>query len=279
VEEVEKRGMPTEIALLPFIESAFNPHAYSRAKASGLWQFIPSTGKSYRLEQNWWVDERRDVIASTNAALDYLQTIYEMHGDWQLALASYNWGENAVAKAVARNHAKGMPTDYLNLSMPGETRYYVPKLQALKNVFSNPNVLANLNIRGVPNRPYFATVTKTANIDVKLAAQLAEMPVQEFVALNPAHNRPVIKSETPMVIPAHKVDTFISNLEAHEGSEKPLSSWQAYTLREGDRLEEVAPRFGMTLANLRSVNGINGRIKLAPGLTLLVATQHLRITS
>jgi len=274
VEELEKRGMPMELALLPMVESAYNPTAYSRSHASGLWQFVPATGKQYKLEQNWWVDERRDIVASTAAALDYLQYIYDLHGDWHLALASYNWGEGAVGKAINRNKANGLPTDYLSLTMPEETRHYVPKLQALKNVFSNPNILAKLNVRGVPNRPYFATVTKTGNIDVKLAAQLAEMPVQEFVALNPAHNRPVIKSETPMVIPAHKVDTFISNLEAHEGSEKPLSSWQAYTLREGDRLEEVAPRFGMTVANLRSVNGINGRIKLAPGLTLLVATQE-----
>ena len=274
VEEIEKRGMPMELALLPMVESAYNPTAYSRSHASGLWQFVPSTGKQYKLEQNWWVDARRDIVASTAAALDYLQYIYDLHGDWHLALASYNWGEGAVGRAINKNKANGLSTDYLSLTMPEETRNYVPKLQALKNVFSNPNVLANLNIRGVPNRPYFATVTKTANIDVKLAAKLAEMPVQEFVALNPAHNRPVIKSETPMVIPADKVDTFISNLEAHEESEKPLSSWQAYTVKTGDKLEQIAPRFGMTVANLKAVNGINGKNKVGPGLTLLVAGQE-----
>jgi membrane-bound lytic murein transglycosylase D len=274
VEEIEKRGMPMELALLPMVESAYNPTAYSRSHASGLWQFVPATGKQYKLEQNWWVDERRDIVASTAAALEYLQYIYDLHGDWHLALASYNWGEGAVGRAINKNKANGLPTDYLSLTMPEETRHYVPKLQALKNVFSNPNILATLNIRGVPNRPYFATVTKTANIDVTLAARLAEMPVKEFVALNPAHNRPVIKSETPMVIPAHKVDTFISNLEAHEESEKPLSSWQAYTLRPGEKLEEVAPRFGMTVANLKAVNGISGRIRMSPGLTLLVAGQE-----
>jgi len=210
--------MPMELALLPMVESAYNPTAYSRSRASGLWQFIPATGKQYKLEQNWWLDARRDIIASTAAALDYLQYIYELHGDWHLALASYNWGEGAVGRAINKNKALGLPTDYLSLSMPDETRQYVPKLQALKNIFSNPKVLTNLNLRGVPNRPYFATVTKTANIDVKLAAKLAEMPVQEFVALNPAHNRPVIKSETPLVIPADKVDRFINNLEAHEES-------------------------------------------------------------
>ncbi|MBL8396476.1 MAG: LysM peptidoglycan-binding domain-containing protein [Candidatus Accumulibacter sp.] len=270
VEEIEKRGMPMELALLPMVESAYNPVAYSRSHASGLWQFVPATGKQYKLEQNWWVDERRDIVASTAAALDYLQYIYELHGDWHLALASYNWGEGAVGRAINKNRANGLPTDYLSLTMPEETRNYVPKLQALKNVFSNPNVLANLNIRGVPNRPYFTTVTKSADIDVKLAAKLAEMPVQEFVALNPAHNRPIIKSDKPMVIPAHKVETFVSNLEAHEESDKPLSSWQSYTLRPGEKLEEVAPRFGLTVANLKAVNGINGKIRVAPELTLLV---------
>lgn len=274
VGELEKRGMPMELALLPMVESAYNPTAYSRSHASGLWQFVPATGKQYKLEQNWWVDERRDIVASTAAALDYLQYIYDLHGDWHLALASYNWGEGAVGRAINKNRANGLPTDYLSLTMPEETRHYVPKLQALKNIFSNPRILANLNIRGVPNRPYFTTVTKTADIDVELAAKLAEMPVQEFVALNPAHNRPVIKSETPMVIPTDKVATFNSNLGAHEESEKPLCSWQAYTLRPGDKLEQVAPRFGMTVANLRAVNGISGKIKIAPGLTLLVAGQE-----
>ncbi|MCM8611967.1 LysM peptidoglycan-binding domain-containing protein [Accumulibacter sp.] len=270
VEEIEKRGMPMELALLPMVESAYNPTAYSRSHASGLWQFVPATGRQYKLEQSWWLDERRDIVASTAAALEYLQYIYDLHGDWHLALASYNWGEGAVGKAINRNRANGLPTDYLSLTMPEETRHYVPKLQALKNIFSNPNVLASLNIRGVPNRPYFATVTKSADIDVELAARLAEMPVREFVALNPAHNRPVIKSDKPLVIPAHKLDTFVSNLEAHEESEKPLSSWQAYTLRAGEKLEQVAPRFGLTVANLKAVNGISGSIRVTAGQTLLV---------
>ncbi len=271
VEELEKRGMPMELALLPMVESAYNPMAYSRAKASGLWQFIPSTGKRYKLDQNWWKDDRRDILASTTAALDYLQSIYDMHGDWHLALASYNWGEGAVGRAVNKNVVLGLPTDYLSLNMPGETRNYVPKLQALKNIFSNPALLIELKIPRIPNSPYFGTVTKTANIDVKVAARLADIPVREFVALNPAHNRPVIKSESPMVIPAHKLETFITNLEAHEESNKPLSSWQSYTVRPGDKLEKIAPRFGMTVANLREANGITGRIKVSPGHTLLVA--------
>lgn len=271
VEELEKRGMPTELALLPMVESAYNPMALSRSKASGLWQFIPSTGKRYNLDQNWWKDERRDIVASTTAALDYLQSIYEMHGDWHLALASYNWGEGAVGRAINKNRAQDLPTDYLSLNMPSETKNYVPKLQALKNIFSSPTLIAELGLPTVPNRPYFSTITQTASIDVNVAARLAEMPVQEFVALNPAHNRPVIAPETPLIIPADKLDTFRSNLEAHEDSNKPLSVWQTYTLRVGDKLDRIARRFGMTLASLKSINDIKGRTRVKPGTTLLVS--------
>lgn len=270
VNELEKRGMPMELALLPMVESAYNPMAYSRAKASGLWQFIPSTGKRYNLDQDWWQDERRDIVASTAAALDYLQSIYDMHGDWHLALASYNWGEGAVGRAISKNVAQGLPTDYQSLNMPGETKNYVPKLQALKNIFSNRAMVAELGLPTIPNQPYFSTVTKTANIDVTVAAKLAEMPVHEFVALNPSHNRPVIKSETPLVIPADKVETFISNVEAHESSNKPLSMWQTYVMRIGDRLDKIAAKFGISLAKLKEVNGIFGKAKAKPGLPLLV---------
>ena len=274
VEEIDKRGMPMELALLPMVESAYNPMALSRSKASGLWQFIPTTGKHFNLDQDWWKDERRDIVASTAAALDYLQSIYEMHGDWQLALASYNWGEGAVGRAIGKNKAQGLPTDYQSLTMPSETRNYVPKLQALKNIFSSPAIMAQLDLPTIPNQPYFATVTNAANIDVKVAAELADMPVQDFVALNPSHNRPVIKSDTPLVIPADKLDTFMSNLEAHEQSNKPLSLWQAYTMQRGDRLDKIAARFGMTTMNLKAINGIRGRAKVSPGFTLLVTRQY-----
>lgn len=267
VEELEKRGMPTELALLPMVESAFNPMAFSRAQAAGLWQFIPSTGKTYRLEQNWWQDQRRDIVASTNAALDYLQTIYEMHGDWHLALASYNWGEGAVKRAIQKNEAKGLPTDYSSLAMPNETRNYVPKLQALKNIFGSPRLMAELKIPALDNRPYFATVESSRPIDVKTAAKLAAMPVDEFVALNPSHNRPVIKADSSLVIPADKLETFQANLENHD---EPLASWQAYTLKPGERLDKVAPRFGISLADLKRINGLNGRLKISAGSTLLV---------
>ena len=267
VDELEARGMPTELALLPMVESSFNPNAYSRAHASGLWQFIPATGKRFNLEQNWWRDERRDIVASTNAALDYLQTIYDMHGDWHLALASYNWGEGAVKKAIVKNESRGLPTDYPSLNMPNETRHYVPKLQALKNIFGNPALIARLGLPFIPNEPYFATLETPRPIDVKTAAQLANMSVEEFQRLNPSHNRPIIKPDTPVVIPADKVDIFRSNL--HD-SKVPLTQWQAYTVTSAERLEQIAARFNTTTSELARVNGLSEKVRLGAGSTLLV---------
>ena len=268
VEELEKRSMPTELALLPMVESAFNPMAYSRSHASGLWQFIPSTGKNYKLQQNSWYDGRRDIVASTSAALDYLQFLYEMHGDWHLALASYNWGENAVARAIEKNRAKGLPTDYLSLTMPTETRYYVPKLQALKNIIANPHSFG-VDLEPVPNTPYFVTVEKTRDIDVRLAAKLADMPLDEFLALNPGHNRPVIvaNGSPALVLPADRAEIFLANLEGHN---QPLVSWNMYTLRPGDKLDRIAAKNGISLARLKEVNGIGRRTKVAPGYQLML---------
>jgi membrane-bound lytic murein transglycosylase D len=241
--------------------------AYSHAHASGLWQFIPATGKRFNLEQNWWQDQRRDIVASTGAALDYLQTIYDMHGDWHLALASYNWGEGAVKRAVEKNEARGLSTDYASLNMPGETRHYVPKLQALKNIFSNPALMASLGLPEVMNRPYFATVQAPRPMDIKAAARLAGMPVDQFVALNPAHNRPVMKAETLVVIPADKLATFQDNLGRHDA---PLTEWEVYTARSGERIDQVAQRFGIALPDLLRANGLQGKVKLGAGSTLLV---------
>jgi membrane-bound lytic murein transglycosylase D len=267
VQELEARGMPTEIALLPMVESSFNPMAYSRSHASGLWQFIPATGKRFNLEQNWWQDQRRDIVASTSAALEYLQTIYEMHGDWHLALASYNWGEGAVKRAIEKNSARGLATDYSSLTMPSETRHYVPKLQALKNIFGNAALMAQLGLPEIINRPYFATVETSRPMDVKTAARLANMPVDEFVALNPSHNRPVMKADTPVVLPAGKVATFQNNLDNHAA---PLTEWEAYTLKPGEKLDQLAPRFGIPLADLLRANGLQAKVRLGSGATLLV---------
>ena len=269
--ELERRGMPTELALLPMVESAFNPLAYSRARALGMWQFIPSTGKNYKLDQNWWVDERRDIIASTSAALDYLQTIYEMHGDWHLALASYNWGEHAVARAVTRNQARGLPTDYSSLTMPGETRYYVPKLQALKNIIARPD-LYGITLTAIPNRPYFDTVNIPGDMDLTLAARLAEVPLEEFIALNPSFQRPLIRGDqaNQLILPFDKIATFRNNLERYEATDKPLANWRTHKLRPGERLEGVAKTHGISLALLKQLNGITPRSKIQPGLNLLV---------
>jgi len=271
VEEIEKRGMPTELALLPMVESAFNPMAYSRAHASGLWQFIPGTGKRFELEQNWWYDARRDIVESTNAALDYLAKLYEMHGDWQLALASYNWGENAVARAIAKNQAAGLPTDYASLSMPAETRHYIPKLQALKNIIANPEPFG-IVLGPIPNQPYFTTITKLRDIDVQLAARLAEMPVAEFIALNPGFSRPIIRAEmTPrIVLPADKVDVFHENLTAL--GEKSLVSWKSYHPKQGETFESIAKKHGIMVGQLKEVNGIAVRSRQVPRL-LVVPTK------
>lgn len=272
VSELEDRGMPTELALLPIVESAYNPLAASPAKALGMWQFIPSTGKNYRLEQNWWMDQRRDIVASTKAALDYLQYIYEMHGDWHLALASYNWGEGAVARAIAKNQAKGLPTDYQSLSMPEETRYYVPKLQAIKNIIAQPE-LYGLKLDPIPNRPYFGTVDIPGDMDIALAAKLAETPLDEFIALNPAYQRPVMpgsNGKLPIIVPADKVQVFLDNLGTHEAQDKPLTAWNTYTLKKGDKLDAVAKRYDISTAYLKQLNGIGTRTKVGPGMRLLV---------
>ena len=271
VAELERRGLPTELALLPMVESAYNPNALSSARAMGIWQFIPSTGKTYNLDQNWWMDERRDIIASTDAALTYLQKIYEMHGDWHLGLASYNWGEGSVARAIAKNQSKGLPTDYASLTMPAETRYYVPKLQALKNIIAQPE-LFGFHLPPIPNQPYFETVMKPERIDVAVAARLAEIPVEEFVSLNPAYHRPVMNGNqaSPLVLPAGKANVFLTNLQRYEAEDRPLSNWQTYQLKRGEKLSKVAARYQLSEARLRQINGITPRMKIGSGFNLLV---------
>ncbi len=266
--EVERRGMPSEIALLPMIESAFNPGAYSTSRASGIWQFIPSTGKNFGMQQNWWYDGRRDVISATNGALDYLQKLHDLFGDWELALAAYNWGEGAVQRAQARNRKRGLPVNYTSLKMPNETRNYVPKLLAVKNIVANPASFG-LVLEDIPDKPYFAAVSTTKHIDVKLAAQLADISMEEFAALNPAHNRPVILQDNSdlILLPVSAVETFRANLENYD---KPLVSWQAYQPKKGERLDHLAPRFGLSVETLKSVNGLSGRAKISTGQTLLV---------
>jgi membrane-bound lytic murein transglycosylase D len=268
VEEVERRRMPAEIALLPIIESAFNPRAYSTSHASGIWQFIPSTGKNYGLKQNWWHDDRRDIVAATSAALDYLQNLYNMFGDWELVLASYNWGEGAVGRSLIKNRNNGLPADFRNISLPPETQNYVPKLIAIKNIISNPAAFG-VELESVPNQPYFETVATTRHIDVKLAAKLADISVDEFNALNPAHNRPVINvnGSRTLLFPVDKAETFTANLKNHD---KPLVSWQAYQAKKGETAEKISARYGISVRQLKEVNDIHGLSRIMPGQTLLV---------
>jgi membrane-bound lytic murein transglycosylase D len=260
--------MPTELALLPFVESAFNPQAVSSAKAAGMWQFIPSTGKTYNLKQNVFQDERRDVLASTDAALDYLSKLHDQFGDWQLALAAYNWGEGSVARANARNQAAGLSTDYVNLNMPAETRMYVPKLQAVKNIIANPERYG-VTLPDIPNHPYFVTVTTSRDIDVALAARLANLPMDEFKALNPSFNRPVIlgASNPQILLPYDNAETFQYNLNTYRGG---LSSWTAVTVGNRERVEALAARLKLDPETIREINRIPKGMRLKAGSTVVV---------
>lgn len=269
VEEVEKRGMPTEIALLPMIESAYNPNAYSRSSASGIWQFIPSTGKNFGLKQNWWVDNRRNVTAATDAALTYLQKLHGMFGAWDLALAAYNAGEGTVGRAIERNRRLGLPTNYESLNLPPETRNYVPKLQAIKNLMTNPNNYG-LEIQSIANSAYFTSVKAPTQIDAHLAAKLAEISYDEFIALNPSYNRPVITKSSDsheLLLPISAVQTYKNNLSAYD---RPLVSWQTYQTKRGERMDNIAKKFGIQVAQLRNVNDLPAQKKIRKSSTILV---------
>ncbi len=268
VEELEKRGMPTELALLPFIESAYNPQAMSVARASGMWQFIPSTGRDFELKQNIFRDDRRDVLASTRAALDYLQKLYAMFGDWQLALAAYNWGEGSVQRAVDKNLRAGLPTNYESLRMPAETRLYLPKLQAVKNIVARPGDF-NLRLPDLLNHPYFLSVPIERDMDVAVAVKLAGMPLEEFQTLNPQMNRPVILAAgTPQVLlPYDNANKFVRELPKHRG---PLASWTAWVAPRTMKTAEAARTVGMSEESLREVNHIPVRMLIKAGSTLVV---------
>ncbi|WP_425260124.1 transglycosylase SLT domain-containing protein [Rubrivivax sp. RP6-9] len=268
VEEVERRGMPVELALLPFIESAFNPQAMSHARAAGMWQFMPMTGKDFELKQNLFRDDRRDVLASTRAALDYLQQLHQMFGDWHLALAAYNWGQGNVLRAIKRNERAGLPTDYERLRMPDETRNYVPKLQAVKNIVLRPDAFA-LALPALENHPFFLSVPIERDIDVALAARLAGLSLEEFQQLNPQMNKPVILAAgTPQVLlPYDNANIFLRQLQRHEG---PLASWTAWVAPATLKPADAARRVGMTESELREVNRIPARMLVKAGSTLLV---------
>jgi membrane-bound lytic murein transglycosylase D len=268
VDEIEKRGLPMELALLPMVESAYNPVALSPAQAAGLWQFIPATGLRYGLAQNVWLDERRDIRASTAAALDYLQTIYEMHGDWHLALASYNWGEGAVARAIERNRAAGLPTDYLNLTLPAETRQYVPKLQAIKNIIANSS-LFGLSLPTIPNEPYFVAFAPPRNMDLSAAARLADVPIEELRALNPGIKRPLIRADhSELVLPIKQLEIYLTNLS--RAPEPAGASWTSHVLKPGERLRDIARRARVSLSALLEANGLTKNAQPKSGTEIVI---------
>ena len=269
IEEVEKRGMPTELALLPFVESAFVTNSTSRAKASGMWQFMPATGRDFDLKQNIFRDDRRDVLASTRAALDYLGRLNKMFGgDWQLALAAYNWGQGNVQKAIARNQKAGLPTDYDSIKMPDETRYYLPKLQAVKNIVMAPDSFG-LSLPPVSNHPYFLSVKIDRDMDVDVAARLAGMSVDAFKQFNPQMNKPVILAAhtAQVLLPYDNAEAFATALAAHRG---PLASWTAWVVPRTMKPAEAARQVGMGEDLLREVNAIPPKMRVLRGSTLLV---------
>lgn len=273
VEEVQSRGMPTEIALLPMIESAYNPNAYSSAKASGIWQFIPSTGKNFGLKQNWWVDNRRNVTFATDAALSYLQKLHVMFGTWDLALAAYNAGEGTVKRAIEKNRRLGKPTNYASLDLPQETKNYVPKLQAIKNIMTNP---ANygLSIKPIENKAYFTSVTAPNQIDAKLVAELAEISYDEFIALNPGYNRPVIASKEDtqeLLLPVDAVEKFHQNLATYD---KPLVNWKPYKTKPGELLSTIATQHDIPLEKLRKINQLPAQKKFTKSTMILVPNKN-----
>lgn len=277
VEEVERRGLPAELALLPFIESAFNPQALSVAKASGIWQFMPATGKDFDLTQNLFRDDRRHVLASTDAALNYLQMLHGMFGDWHLALAAYNWGQGNVQRALDRQVRAGTSRPgYEQLSMPAETRNYVPKLQAVKNILRDPAAFG-LRLPPLENHPYFAAVAIDRDIDVDLVARLAGLSTEDFHALNPQLNKPVILAAgTPeILLPYDNARQFEAALAAHPG---PRASWTAWIAPRTLHPRDAAKQAGVSEARLREINRIPKGMLIRVGSTLLVPRPQGRLS-
>lgn len=275
VEEVQRRDMPMELALLPFIESAFNPQALSVARAAGIWQFMPATGRDFELRQNLFRDDRRDVLASTRAALDYLQSLYRMFEDWHLALAAYNWGQGNVLRAQERARRAGGSTDYESLRMPDETRQYVPKLQAVKNIISRPAAFA-LQLPKLENHPFFLSVPIERDIDVDLAASLAGLPLEEFHMLNPQLNKPVILAAgTPqLLLPYDAANRFVREVARYRGA---MATWTAWVAPRTLKPAEAARLTGMTEAALKEVNRIPAGMLLKAGSTIVVARQASKL--
>jgi membrane-bound lytic murein transglycosylase D len=272
VESLEERGMPTELALLPVVESAYQPFAYSHGRAAGLWQFIPGTGTRFGLRQNWWYDGRRDVAMATKAALDYLQELNQMfEGDWLLALAAYNSGEGTVRRAIARNKAKGLPTDFWSLELPKETRGYVPKLLAISNIVANPPANGVL-LPSIPDEAFLSRVEVGTQIDLALAAELAGLSVEEMYRYNPGFNRWATDPDGPhhLMLPIEKVAAFEERLKEYPETDR--ITWKRHDVARGDTLNSIARAYGTTVDVLKSANKIKGNsLRTGQGLLIPVA--------
>lgn len=276
VEAVEERNLPMELVLLPVVESAFQPFAYSHGRAAGLWQFIPGTGKRFDLKQNWWYDGRRDVAASTRAALDYLEYLRDhFDGEWLLAIAAYNSGEGTVRRAVARNKAQGKPTDFWSLDLPRETRGYVPKLLAISRLVLDPDA-NGVSLEAVANEPFLTTVELDSQIDLALAAELAEISLEEIYLYNPGFNRWATDPDGPhnLLLPIERVAGFQERLAEHPPERRVR--WERHRVKNGESLLQIAQNYRTTVELLRSVNKLRGNtIRAGDTLTIPVARQSL----
>ncbi|KPQ01465.1 LysM peptidoglycan-binding domain-containing protein [Marinobacter sp. HL-58] len=260
VTEAEKRGLPTELALLPVVESAFDPFAYSHGRAAGLWQFIPTTGKYFGLTQSWWHDDRRDVIAATDAALTYLDRLANrFNGDYMLALAAYNSGGGTVSSAMRRNRNKNAATDYWSLDLPRETRHYVPKLIALAKIFNEPEKYG-IELPALKDEPYFEIVETGSQIDLAQAAELAGVDINEIYLLNPSFNRWATAPDGPhrLLIPREKAETFTAALDKIDPDERV--SWRNYKVKSGDTLSTIAKRHSTKSSVIQQVNNLDSHI-------------------
>jgi membrane-bound lytic murein transglycosylase D len=269
VTEAESRGMPLEFALLPVVESAYEPFAYSSGRAAGLWQFIPGTGVRFGLKQDWWYDGRRDVIESTRAALDYLQALHDQfNGDWLLAIAAYNVGENNVQRELDYNVANGKKADFWHLRLPAETRAYVPKLLAMKRLMAEPERYG-LEFAVIPNEPYFAVIDTDSQIDLKVAAQLAGTSYDELIALNPGFNRWATDPDGPnrMLVPIDNADAFEAALKSLSANDRVPYTSHEVTRKE--TLAAIAKQYGVSAAMISHVNGLKGNA-VTPGETLKI---------
>ena len=271
VEELEKRNMPLDLALLPIVESAYNPFAYSRSRASGIWQFIPGTGRLYGLKQNWWYDGRRDIIAATDAALNYLQKLHqEFDGDWLLALAAYNSGEGNVGRAIRRNKKAGKPTDFFSLKLPRETRGYVPSLLAIAEIVANPGKY-NIALKPINNTRHFKQVDIGSQLDLATAAELSELSIEELYTLNPGFNRWATDPKGPhrLLIPVDKATAFENKLATLSSDDR--IKWQQHKIKKGESLGRIATHYRTDVSTLKQINRLKGNT-IRTGRSLLIPT-------